>query len=64
MELGASEVVEAIRQRYWPGLTGPQILPSIYRFAKEKRVKKTADGKFKRIKKSEGSDAGASEPSQ
>jgi hypothetical protein len=49
--LTASEVVDAIRQRFWPGLVGPQILPSIYRFAKEERIKKTANGKFKRLKK-------------
>jgi hypothetical protein len=61
--LTASELIEAIRQRYWPGLAGQQILPSIYRFAKEGRVKKTPAGKFKRIKKLEGSDAGTSEPS-
>lgn len=61
--LTANEVVEAIRERYWPGLTSHQILPSIYGFKKAGRVKKTAAGKFKRIKKSEGPEAETAEPS-
>ena len=48
--LTANEIVEEIRRRYWPGLVGKQILPSIYGFAKNGRLKKTESGKFKRIK--------------
>jgi hypothetical protein len=61
--LTASEIVEEIGRRYWPGLIGKQILPSIYQFAKKGRFKKTPSGKFKRIKKIEGSEAEAAEPS-
>jgi hypothetical protein len=47
--LDANELVQAIAARYWPGLIGPQILPSIYGRAKEgKRFHKTPGGKFKR----------------
>jgi hypothetical protein len=46
--LAAGEIVNAIRARYWPDVTGPQILPSIYRFIKQKRFHKTAGGKIKR----------------
>jgi hypothetical protein len=49
--LTANEIVEQIRRRYWPGLIGKQILPSVYQFAKRGRLRKTASGKFKRIKK-------------
>jgi hypothetical protein len=49
--LAANELVEAIAARYWPGLVGPQILPSIYNFAKIGRLRKTGGGKFKRRKK-------------
>ena len=48
--LTGSEIVKAIGGRYWPGVTGPQVLPSIYGFAKVGRLHKTASGKFKRIK--------------
>jgi hypothetical protein len=48
--LTASEIVQAIAARYWPGLIGPQILPSIYKFAKDHRLHKTPNGKFKRKK--------------
>ena len=51
--LTAAELVQAIGARYWPGLIGEQILPSIYQFAKAGRFKKLANGKFKRIKKPE-----------
>jgi len=61
--LTANEIVQEIRRRYWPGLVGKQILPSIYGFAKNGRLKKTASGKFKRIKRNEGSEAVAAEPS-
>jgi hypothetical protein len=49
--LTAGELVQAIAARYWPGLVGPQILPSIYKFAKDERLRKTPGGKFKRAKK-------------
>jgi hypothetical protein len=51
--LTASEMVQAIAARYWPGLIGPQILPSIYKFAKDDRLHKTPGGKFKRVKKND-----------
>jgi hypothetical protein len=49
--LTASELVQAIAARYWPGLVGHQVLPSIYKFAKEGRLHKTPGGKFKRNKR-------------
>jgi hypothetical protein len=62
--LTATEIVEQIRTRYWPGIMGAQILPVIYHFAKQGRIRKTAGGKFKSIhKNSEGPSASASEPS-
>jgi hypothetical protein len=62
--LTANEIVEQIRNRYWPGVMGAQILPIIYHFAKQGRIRKTAGGKFKSIHKpSEGPNASASEPS-
>jgi len=61
--LAANEIVEQIGSRYWPGVTGAQILPVIYHFAKQGRIRKTAGGKFKSIhKNSEGPNAAASEP--
>jgi len=59
--LTANEIVEAIRARYWPGLVGEQILPSIYGFGKKGRLRKTASGKFKRIKGPAGTTAEPSE---
>jgi hypothetical protein len=50
--LTASELLQAISARYWPGLTGPQILPNIYGMAKRGRFRKTPSGKFKRNKES------------
>jgi hypothetical protein len=62
--LTAAEIVEQIRTRYWPGIMGAQILPVIYHFVKQGRIRKTAGGKFKSIhKNSEGPNASASEPS-
>ena len=61
--LTAAEVVQAIAARYWPGLIGEQILPSIYGFAKNGRLKKLASGKFKRIKKNESPANESAEPS-
>lgn len=46
--LTASEVVEAIGDRYWPGVKGPQIQPSIYGFVKAGRLAKNGD-KFQTI---------------
>jgi hypothetical protein len=58
--LTANEIVEQIGSRYWPGVTGAQILPVIYHFAKQGRIRKTAGGKFKCLHKSnEGPDAAA-----
>ena len=48
--LTGNELVQAIAARYWPGLIGPQILPSIYQFAKIGRLK-LSGGKFKRVHK-------------
>jgi hypothetical protein len=62
--LTANEIIEQIGSRYWPGVVGAQILPVIYHFAKQGRIRKTAGGKFKSIhKNNEGSLGGASEPS-
>jgi alkyl hydroperoxide reductase subunit AhpF len=49
--LTAKELVEAIRDKYWPGLNSPQVLPTIYGFVKNDRLHKTSGGKFKRLKK-------------
>jgi hypothetical protein len=49
--LTASELVQAIAARYWPGLAGPQILPSLYKFSTDGRLHKTAGGKFKRVRR-------------
>jgi hypothetical protein len=51
--LFASELVEAIRSRYWPGLVSQQIMPMIYQMARAGRFHKTATGKFKRPKNQE-----------
>jgi hypothetical protein len=51
--LTGSELVQAIAARYWPGLIGPQILPSIYGFGKDGRLK-FSGGKFKRVHKKTG----------
>jgi hypothetical protein len=58
--LTANEIVQAIAARYWPGLIGSQILPSIYKFAKYDRLRKTPGGKFKRLKKVVGETNSAS----
>jgi hypothetical protein len=54
--LTANELIQAIAARYWPGLIGPQILPSIYQFAKVGRLK-LSGGKFKRVHKKETGEA-------
>ena len=48
--LTGAEIVEEIGRLFWPGLTGAQILPSIYGFKVQGRRHKTPSGKFKRIK--------------
>ena len=61
--LSANEIVEQIGKRYWPGVVGAQILPTIYKLAKDGRIRKTSSGKFKSVhKNNDGSDAAASEP--
>lgn len=52
--LTAGEIVKAISVRYWPGLVAEQIRPNIYTFAKNGRIAKLDNGKFKRISKNEG----------
>jgi hypothetical protein len=54
--LTGNELVQAIAARYWPGLIGPQILPSIYQFAKAGRLK-LSGGKFKRVHKKTADEA-------
>lgn len=51
--LTAKELVEAIRDRFWPGLVAAQVMPTIYGFVKANRLRKTPGGKFKRLKKAE-----------
>jgi hypothetical protein len=51
--LTGKEVVDAIREKYWPGLQSGQILPIIYGFVRHGRLRKTPGGKFKRLKKAE-----------
>ena len=53
-ELTAKELSDTIRTRFWPGLISEQIMPSVYGFVKDKRLRKTEGGKFKRIKQSAG----------
>lgn len=47
--LTGAEIVAAIGKRYWPGVKGQQILPSIYQFTRGEhpRLVKTKDGIFK-----------------
>lgn len=62
--LTANEIVEQIGKRYWPNIVGAQILPTIYKLAKDGRIRRTSSGKFKSVhKNNEGPDAAASEPS-
>lgn len=56
MEIGlpgytGADIVREIGAKYWPGVRGEQILPSIYQFAKKGRIEKTADGIFRPKKK-------------
>lgn len=63
--LTGAAIVEAIGEQYWPGVTGPQILPSIYGFAKSGRLRKSDNGLFQTVRKNEAptdNSEGASEP--
>ena len=44
--LTGRQIVEAIGEKYWPGVRGQQILPIIYGFYKKGRLKKTGTGQF------------------
>ena len=44
--LTGRQIVEAIGEKHWPGVRGRQILPSIYGFSKQGRLKKTDTGQF------------------
>jgi hypothetical protein len=61
--LTISEIISEMRSRYWPGLKDVQVSAPIYALVRQGRFKKTPGGKFKRIKKNEGSETGAAEPS-
>jgi hypothetical protein len=52
--LTGKELVDAMREKYWPGLQSAQVLPIIYGFVRGGRMRKTPGGKFKRLKKAEG----------
>jgi hypothetical protein len=62
--LTAKEIVEKISARYWPGVADAQIMPAIYGFGRDGRIRKTASGKFKVVHRNdEGPDVVAPEPS-
>ena len=44
--LTGRQIVEAVGEKYWPGVRGQQILPSVYGFSKQGRLKKTGTGQF------------------
>jgi hypothetical protein len=44
--IGSSALIEWIRDRYWPGLTTGQVLPTIYGFKKSGRLKKDKKGRW------------------
>lgn len=44
--LTAREIVDRISVRYWPGVAGTQIQPSLYRLKKIGKLHKTKSGKF------------------
>ena len=52
--LKGTEIVSEISKEFWPGVTGPQILPTVYRFAKKGRIIKKGNGRFYTAKKNEG----------
>lgn len=61
--LTTNEIVDEIRERYWPGLVASQIVSYIYKFAKEGRIRKSNDGKFSSLSPdNKGSEAKASDP--
>lgn len=47
------EIVDEIGKEYWPGVKGPQILPSVYQFAKKGRLVKNTNKRFHTVKKDE-----------
>lgn len=49
--LNGREIVEAISERFWPGVATTQILPSVYRFRKSNRLRKTKAGRFSTVDK-------------
>ena len=58
--LSGREIVEEIGNDFWPGVQGPQILPSVYGFAKRGRLRKNKAGHFFTHKKNEPPDGTAS----
>jgi hypothetical protein len=56
--LSGKELIDAIRAKYWPGLQAAQILPVIYGFVRDDRMRKTSGGKFKRLRKPENKSGG------
>jgi len=51
--LTGKELVAAVKDKFWPGLQPGQILPIVYGFVRDERLRKTPGGKFKRLKKAE-----------
>ena len=49
--LPIAEIIAEMRRRYWPGLKDVQVSAPIYGLARRGRFKKTAAGKFKRVKR-------------
>jgi hypothetical protein len=47
--LTGKEIVDEIRNRWWPGLNSQQVLPTIYQFAKRGRLIKSVDGRFRAL---------------
>ena len=47
------EIVEEIGREFWPGVVGPQILPSIYQFAAKGRLVKNDNKRFHTVKSDE-----------
>jgi hypothetical protein len=44
--IDSKELVKRIREKYWPGLTTGQVLPTIYGFLKNDRLKKDKKGRW------------------
>lgn len=53
--LSGQGIVDSIGKLYWPGVKGPQVLPSIYGFAKHGRLRKSEDGLFHTVRTKEAS---------